>query len=456
MLHARQMEARPLATIEDLVSYFEDAAKPRNAWRVGTEHEVIGVSLGSHDFAGPIPYEGERGISAVLESLAALPSSPWSPLREGDNIIALEREGAQITLEPGGQMELGSRPAARNDEIRADLDSFLGDLSEVSHRLGLTWLGEGFRPFGSREDVPWMPKRRYAVMREYLPRRGHLAHDMMKRTATVQANLDYSDGEDAGAKLRCSMSISPLLTAIFSNSPIVNGTVSGYQSFRAHAWQHTDPDRCGLLEAAFSGGDVFRAYSEWALDVPMFFVYRNGEYLPTRGVTFRRFMHDGIGGHVATMSDWELHLSTLFPEVRLKPFIEVRGCDAGSLPMVLALAPLARGLLYDDIARAEATLLTNPLDFAQRVDLLRAVARDGLSARVPGRRCTVHELARILVSIAEDGLARQAPDELRYLDPIRAIVGTGRTQADDLVDLWQRSNGDPRRVVAARAHQLPA
>jgi glutamate--cysteine ligase len=275
---------------------------------------------------------------------------------------------------------------------------------------------------------------------------------MMKRTATVQVNLDYGDGDDAREKIRCLMSVTSLLTAIYANSPIVDGQVSEFASYRAEIWRFTDPDRCGLLPFAFEDGCMFRRYTEWALDVPMFFVYRGG-YVPARGTTFRQFMHNGFDGHHATIDDWALHLSTLFPEARLKKFLEVRGCDSGSVAMICALGPLSRGLLYDSTGRSEATALTARLDFAERLDLQRDVARRGLAATLGGSSRTVGELAKELVAIAADGLRREAPDEIPLLEPLREIVETGRMPAASVVDLWQHEPDTSARI-AALAHPL--
>lgn len=444
-----QQDFSPVQSTEELLDYFVKGCKPRTEWRIGTEFESIGVC--THDQAlGAAPaYDGQSGVGALLETLS---ENGWEPVREGSTIIALVRGAEQVTFEPGGQLELAARPVVHADELKVDLNRYIRELCDVSRRFGLAWLGVGFRPFGRLADVPWMPKGRYAVMREYMPTRGALAHEMMKRTATVQVNLDYGDEEDAGEKLRACMSITSILTAIFANSPIVDGAESGYQSYRSRVWLDTDPDRCGLLDLAFTGVPVFRAYTEWALDVPLFFVYRDG-YQPASGMTFRQFLRDGFRGHRATMEDWALHLSTLFPEARLKRFLEVRGCDSGSPAMVLALAPLCRGLFYDDVARRSAIALTAALDMAERRALIHEVARHGLRARVSKTGHLVGDLARELVAIARDGLGRQAPTELPYLEPVQAIVDSGRTQADALLDIWRSTGGDPRAVIAATSHR---
>jgi glutamate--cysteine ligase len=428
-----------------LVSYFANASKPREAWRVGTERELIGVYKGPESPGVAPGYPGPRGIRAVLERFG---QRGWEPVTEGENIIAMVRGDAQVTIEPGGQLELAARPVARTADFEADLESFGEELVAVSQGMDVAWLGVGFRPFGQLDDVPWMPKQRYEVMRAYMPTRGALAHEMMKRTATAQVNLDYGDVEDATLKLRAAMGVDPLLTALYANSPIVDGKIVAHQSYRARIWRDTDRDRCGLLRFVFEEEDLFTAYTQWALDVPLFFVYRHG-YQPAGGMTFRRFLREGFEGERATMDDWGLHLSTLFPEVRLKKYLEVRGCDSGARDMVLALGPLCRGFLYDRDACEAAIALTAGLSFEDRLALWVAVSEQGLRARVPGTQHTVQDLARALVDIAAAGLGRQAADELPYLEPVREIAETGRTQADALIDLWKRTGGDPARVIAA-------
>lgn len=448
MYLVEERESRPVESVDDLVTEFRSACKPRQDWRLGTEHELIGVYARDPDLGAAPPFEGDRGINAVFESLTA---RGWEPVVEDDIVIALTSTDCQITLEPGGQIELAGRPVFMVDDMAHDVDQYIEQLAAPSRELGIAWLGVGFRPFGNLQDVPRMPKQRYKVMRSYLPTRGHLALEMMHRTATVQTSIDFSDADDAGSKLRCVMSVTSILTALYANSPIVDGKPSGYQSYRAEIWRHTDLDRCGLLPFVFDDGDVFRNYAEWALDVPMFFVHRGG-YRPAGGMTFRQFMRDGFEGHRATLDDWGLHLSTLFPEGRLKSFLEVRGCDCGSLDMVLSMAPLLRGLLYDDVAREHATALTAGLSFAERVALAEAVPRVGMAAPVGATGLTAGDLARQLMTIAREGLERQALDELPYLEPLDEIALSGRTPADHLLDLWDRTAGEPTAIIAALAH----
>jgi glutamate--cysteine ligase len=295
-----------------------------------------------------------------------------------------------------------------------------------------------------------MPKLRYAVMRDYMPTVGTRGLDMMLRTATVQANLDFGDEADASAKMRCLYSITSILTALWACSSIVENRVSDYQSYRAWIWRDTDRARSGMLPFVFDRDDIFAAYTEWALDVPMYFVYRHTYVRVPADLTFRKFMREGWNGEHATRSDWALHLSTLFPEGRLKKFIEVRGCDCGSLEMIAALAPMMRGLLYDTTARTAATALTAGMSFADRQRLADEVPKQGLAARAGSHN--LGELAKELVAIAKDGLGRVAPASVSLLAPVEAIASSGRTQADRMIEIWKRHAGDRVALVRALAH----
>lgn len=437
-------EAVPLRSTEDLVSYFDRAGKPEANWRLGTEHELIGVIRDS----GEAPaYEGATGIRALLQAFA---NNGGEPVVENGHPIALARGDAQLTLEPGGQFELAGRPVRDDAQFVADLQGHVAELAAASRGLGLSWLAIGMRPFGTRGDIPWMPKQRYDVMRAYMPGVGTRGLDMMLRTATVQVNLDFADEVDALAKMKCLYSVTSILTALWAASPIVDENVSEFQSYRAWIWRDTDRARCGLLPFVFDRTDLWAAYTDWALDVPMYFVYRNGYRAVPSDLTFRRFMAQGWNGEHATRADWGLHLSTLFPEVRLKKFIEVRGCDCGSFAMVAALAPMIRGLVYDATARAAATALTATLSFADRERLADEVPRRGFAARAGNH--TIGELAKQLVAIARDGLRRTAPAALPLLAPVEEIAASGRTQSDRIIELWRRNAGDRRALIAALAH----
>jgi glutamate--cysteine ligase len=440
-------DAVRVRSIEDLLTYFESAGKPVSQWRMGTEHELVGVRTAPGAVGEPPGYDGPHGIGALFQWFA---ERGGEPVLEDDHMIALSRGDAQLTIEPGGQFELAARPVGDDRDFAADLEAYITELATASRTLGLTWLSTGLRPFGGRGDVPWMPKQRYAVMRDYMPTVGTRGLDMMLRTATVQANLDFADEADAAAKLRCLYSVSSILTALWACSPIVEDRPSEYQSYRAWIWRDTDNARAGLLPFVFERSDVFRAYTEWALDVPMYFLYRGGYRKVPAGFTFRRFMREGFGDEHALRADWALHLSTLFPEGRLKKFIEVRGCDCGSLPMIAALGPMMRGLLYDPAARTAATALTAGLAFPERQRLADDVPRLGFAARV-GQH-SVGDLAGELVAIARDGLSRAAPDALPLLAPVEEIAATRRTQADAMLALWRTHAGDRAALVRALAH----
>ena len=441
-----EKDAAPITSIEDLIDHFRHAEKPRPAWRVGTEHELIGVRA-TGPLIGTAPaYDGPDGIGAILAGFAA---RGWTPVREGEHVIALTHGDAQVTIEPGGQLELAAQPLADGRELVGLLRDHVATLGAITRPMGLAWLSIGFRPFGTLADVPVMPKQRYDVMRAYMPHVGSRGLEMMMRTATVQTNLDWSDEADAAAKLRCLMSVTSIITALWAASPIVDGRVAGFQSYRAHIWRGTDNQRAGLLRFAFERDDVYRAYVEWALDVPMYFVYRGG-YQAVRGLTFRRFLAEGWQGQRANLEDWALHLSTLFPDARMKRYMEVRGADCGSMEMIGALGPFTRGLLYDATARAAATALTAGLDFDARQRLADEVPRAGLATRVGDR--TVGQLARELVAIARDGLSRVLPEGTSLLDPVAEIAATGRSQADRIVEIWETAGGDPAKIIPRLAH----
>lgn len=443
-------DAVPVRSTDDLLSYFETAGKPLPKWRVGTEHELVGV-VASGPAVGEAPaYDSASGIGALFRWFAA---RGGSPVLEDDHMIALARGDAQLTIEPGGQFELAARPVVDDREFVTDLKNYVAELGAASRELGLAWLVTGLRPFGTRADIPAMPKQRYDVMRAYMPTVGSRGLDMMMRTATVQTNLDFADEADAAAKLRCINSVTSILTALWACSPIVDERVSDFQSYRAWIWRDTDPARTGVLPFVFERDDVFRGYAEWALDVPMYFLYRGGYRPVPAGFTFRRFMREGLAGEHALRADWALHLSTLFPEARLKKFIEVRGCDCGPLSMIGALGPFMRGLLYDPAARAAGIALTARLSMADRLRLADDVPRHGLATRigVPGLG-TIGDLASELVVIARDGLSRVAPASLPLIAAVEEIAATRRTYADRMIELWQAHAGDRAQLVRALAH----
>jgi glutamate--cysteine ligase len=424
-----------------LVEYFRSAAKPRSAWRIGIEQEKIAV-LGD---GRPVPYDGSPGISEILERLV---QRGFKPDLEDGHIIALEREAERITIEPGGQLELSGAAQSTALACQQALLAHVAEVSEIARPMDVHFIGVGARPFGTMEQIPWLPKRRYTVMRQYLPGRGRLALEMMKRTATVQANLDFADEADAVDKIRTAFGVTSIVTALYAASPLTEGRPNGYQSCRAAIWLETDDARCGLLPFAFQPDFGFRDYAEWALDIPMFFLVRSGEYrpLPER-TTFRRFLKEGIGAERASLADWEIHLSTLFPEVRLKRTIEVRGADATGLPLAGGLGALWRGLLDDDAARAEAWRLVANHPLTERETLRREVPRQGLKARFGHQR--VSELAVELCRIAGEGVRRLpgGAGDAALIEPLEAYAAAGRSPADDLLDDYAATGGDPAALV---------
>ena len=430
--------ARPVESVDELVAHLRGGEKPeRERWRVGTEHEKIGLYADTHS---PVPYDGERGIRAVLEQVGQ--ADAWQPLLEGEHIIGLEKGGASITLEPGGQMELSGAPLRTIHETCDEFHSHLALMKRVCDPMRIVWLGLGIHPLHGVDRIPVMPKARYRIMRSYLPTRGSLALEMMFATATVQANFDYADEADAVAKMRTGLAISPIVSAIFANSGLSEGKANGFVTRRLYIWSHTDPDRTGLLPFAFDEGFGYREYVEWALDIPMFFLVRDGVYRPAHTTTFRRFLRDGFEGQRATFADFDRHLTTLFPDVRLKRgIIEVRGADAVPPGLTCSLPALWKGILYDPPALAQAHALVAGFDAETREAARSDVARRGLAASYGG--VPVQELARELARISREGLARLAHagrrdrDETGFLDPVYAQLEQGRSPGAVVLERWE-------------------
>ena len=424
---------KPIASYDDLLSLFHAAIKPASAFRVGAEMEKFGV----YEDGTPIPYDGESGVRAVLEVLA---TKGWraDSETEGGPLIALLRDGASVTLEPGSQLELSGAPLVHAHEICAEFRGHLAEIALFSQEKKIHWLGLGFHPFAKREDYTMVPKQRYAVMREYLPTRGSMALDMMLRTATVQANYDYLSEADAMTKMRVALKLSPLTTAMFANSPFYEGQPFGGKSYRAKVWLDTDPDRSGLVPTLWKKTATFVDYVEWALDVPMFMFKRNGEKFANTGQTFRSFWKSGYSGHKPTMSDWQTHLNTLFPEVRLKKTIEVRGADAQGAKLACTLPALWTGILYDDKALAAADAMTADWTHDEVSASRKEVWQKGLGAKF--RAGTLQPFAEKLIEIAEGGLERRAflspsgKDERAHLTRLKELVAAGKTPADLLLE----------------------
>jgi len=431
-----QAASEPVEGVEQLVDYLRAGEKPPERWRVGTEHEKIGLQLPERS---PVPYPGERGIGALLERIAA--EDDWERVREGANVIALQKDGASITLEPGGQLELSGAPLRTIHETCSEFNGHLALMKRICEPLGIVWLGLGMHPIHRVDELPVMPKGRYQIMREYLPTKGALALEMMFATATVQANFDFADEADMAEKMRVACGTQALVSAIFANSSLSEGKANGFVSRRLNAWDYTDPDRCGLLPFVFEPDFGYRSYVEWALDVPMFFVVRDGRYSPGGGHTFRQFLERGVDGLRPTMADFDLHLTTVFPDVRLKRFIEVRGADAVPPGLTCSLPALWKGVLYDGEARAAAWQLVAGASWDERLAARGDVARRGLAAAFAGR--PVLELARELAAIAREGLRRIAhagrrdADESAYLDPIDEQLALGRSPGEEVLERWE-------------------
>jgi glutamate--cysteine ligase len=413
-----------------LVEYLEQGCKPRAAWRIGTEHEKFGFRL---DDLRPLPYEGPSGIGALLEGLAA--KFDWEPIREGANVIALTSGACNISLEPGGQFELSGAPVETLHETCAEVRSHLAQVKSIGDEMGIGMLGMGFQPKWKRSDISWMPKGRYKIMGDYMPKKGDLGLDMMTRTCTVQVNLDFSSESDMVKKFRVGIALQPIATALFADSPFVEGKPSGFMSYRSHIWTDTDPDRCGMLPFVFDDGMGFERYVDWVLDVPMYFVYRDGRYIDASGQSFRDFLAGrlpSLPGEVPDIGDWTDHLTTVFPEVRLKRFLEMRGADGGPWDRLCALPAFWTGLLYDAASLDAAWALVRDWSSEERETLRADVARNALQATFRGRK--VAEWARDVLAIARQGLRARAmlkhgEDETHFLGSLEAIAESGQSPA---------------------------
>jgi glutamate--cysteine ligase len=426
----------PLRSEDDLRAPFARAEKPASAWAIGAEAEKFGVDRAT---GAPLHYNAPEGksVPTVLHTLIERHAWHAESEAEGGPLIALRRGQASITLEPGGQLELSGAPLPDIHAVCAESRGHFDELRSISCEMGVIWLGVGFHPFARQADLDWVPKMRYGIMREYLPRRGQFALDMMRRTATVQANYDYSSEADAMRKLRVSLKLSPVVTAMFANSPFVEGRPFGGRSYRARVWLDVDPDRQGLVPQVFGEKARYDDYIGWALDVPMFLIKRDGKAIENTGQTFRDFMRDGFEGHRPTMTDWETHLNTLFPEVRLKRTIEVRGADSLPADLACALPALFAGIFYDERALAEAEALVEDFTHDELVALRQHVPQ--LALESPWRGGRLASLAERVVSIAEGGLerrgrlSRDGRDERIHLVRLKRLVERGACPADELL-----------------------
>ncbi|HZP65332.1 MAG TPA: glutamate--cysteine ligase [Rudaea sp.] len=428
----------PITRREQLVDYIASGARSKERWKIGTEHEKFGFRL---DDLKPPPYEGERGIGAMLNGLTRF---GWTPVREGDNVIALTRGDGSITLEPAGQLELSGGQLDTIHDTCCEVSGHLEEVKAVADELGLGFLGMGFQPKWRRDDMPWMPKGRYAIMRRYMPLKGNLGLDMMTRTCTVQVNLDFADEADMVKKFRVALALQPVATALFADSPFTEGKPNGYLSYRSHIWTDTDPDRTGMLDFVFEDGFGFERYVDYLLDVPMYFSYRDGRYIDLAGKSFRDFLAGKLAelpGTLPTLKDWADHTTTAFPEVRLKKYLEMRGADGGRWNRLCGLPAFWVGLLYDDAALDAAWDLVK--DFTREE---RHALRDGVPQRalkLPFRGGTVRDLAIEALKIAGQGLARRdrrnasGATEAVFLEPLIEYAQANQTPAERKLELFR-------------------
>lgn len=434
-------DSTPISSKAELIGWIAQGEKPASAFRLGTEHEKFPFYA---DDLGPVPYEGAAagrsgGIRQLLEGLQA--RTGWEPILDAGNIIGLAGPdgGGAISLEPGGQFELSGAPVETLHDTARELDQHLSDLKAVAEPHGIRFLALGHSPLWTREQTPMMPKRRYRIMADYMPKVGTRGLDMMFRTCTVQVNLDFASEADMVAKLRVSLALQPLAAALFAASPFSEGRLNGFQSMRSEIWRDTDNARSGMLPFVFDAGMSYEAYVDWALDVPMYFVKRDDTYHDVAGASFRDLLAGKLAqlpGEHATMSDWANHLSTLFPEVRLKRYIEMRGADAGPVEMLNALPAFWVGLLYDRDSLAAAWDLVKGWSAQERQELRDETPKAGLNARIAGR--SLKEIAREVVELSRAGLARRARldaqgrDETVFLEPVQEIAASGRSLAERL------------------------
>ena len=432
-----QAASEQITSRDQLVEFFVSGCKPREAFRIGTEHEKFGFRWSD---LRPPSYDEAGGIRDMLEGLAEF---GWRRIEEHGRLISLEKAGASITLEPAGQLELSGAPLESLHQTCCEAATHLKEVKQISDRLGLGFIGMGFQPKWARDEMPWMPKGRYKIMREYMPKRGQLGLDMMTRTCTVQVNLDYANEADMVKKFRVALALQPIATALFADSPFTEGRPNGYLSYRSQIWTDTDPDRTGMLDFVFDSGFGFERYVDYLLEVPMYFVYRDGQYLDASGQDFKDFLAGRLPvypGQLPTLSDWADHSTTAFPEVRLKKYLEMRGADGGPWNRVCALPALWVGLLYDDAALDAAWDLVKDFSMEERHALRDGVPRQALN--LPFRGGKVLDLARETVKIAAHGLAARGAlnsagvDERIHLDPLIEIVDAGQTPAERKLELF--------------------
>ncbi|EDQ06877.1 Glutamate--cysteine ligase EgtA [Sulfitobacter indolifex] len=443
----------PIEHHDQMAEYLADGCKPREDWRIGTEHEKFGYCK---DTLKPLPYEGDRSIRVMLEGLRDRHN--WAPVEEGGKLIGLEKDGANISLEPGGQLELSGAPVETIHETCDEVNTHLREVKDVADDIGVGFIGLGAAPEWSHEQMDLMPKGRYKLMDSYMQKVGTMGTTMMRRTCTVQVNLDFASEADMVQKMRVAVAMQPIANALFANSPFLDGKPNGVKSTRGLVWRNLDDARTGMVPFVFDEGFGFEAWVQYALDVPMYFVYRDGKYIDALGQSFRDFLKGelpALPGEKPTLSDWADHLTTLFPEARVKKFIEMRGADGGPWRRLCALPAFWVGLMYDQSALDGAWDLVKGWNAETREELRVAASTHGLQAEVGGLK--MHDLAREAVALSEAGLKARAragagglvPDETHFLNALRDSIETGRVPADDLLaDYHGDWNGDLSRIYA--------
>ena len=443
----------PIERHEQMAAYLADGCKPKDQWRIGTEHEKFGYCKNT---LNPIPYAGERSVLAILEGLRD--HHGWAPVLEGGNLIGLEKDGANVSLEPGGQLELSGAPLETIHETCDEVNEHLKEVKDIADKAGVGFIGLGAAPIWTHDQMPMMPKGRYTLMTDYMDRVGTMGKSMMYRTCTVQVNLDFSSEADMVQKLRVAIALQPVATALFANSPFFDGQVTGLKSWRSRVWRDLDNSRTGMVPFVFEDGFGFERWVEYALDVPMYFVYRDGKYVDALGQSFRDFLKGklpALPGETPTLSDWADHLTTLFPEARIKKFIEMRGADGGPWRRLCALPAFWVGLMYDQSSLDAAWDLVKGWDAETREALRVAAGRDALQARVGDIR--MHDMAREVLALSEAGLKARArtgagglvPDETHFLNALKDSVDSGKVPADELLEHYHGDwNGDLNRIYA--------
>ena len=433
----------PIESHDQLAEYLASGCKPKEDWRIGTEHEKFGYCK---DTLKPLPYDGERSILAILEGLRD--RHDWSPVLEADKLIGLEKDGANVSLEPGGALELSGAPLETIHQTCDEVNVHLREVQDIADEIGAKFIGLGAAPIWSHEEMPLMPKGRYRLMNDYMEKVGTMGRAMMRRTCTVQVNLDFGSEADMVQKLRVSLALQPVAVALFANSPFFEGKVNNHKSWRSYIWRHLDDARTGMLPFVFEDGMGFERYVDYALDVPMYFVYRDGKYINALGQSFRDFLKGqlpALPGEVPTLSDWADHLTTAFPEARIKKYMEMRGADGGPWRRLCALPAFWVGLLYDQNSLDAAWDLVKDWDAETREALRVEASVHGLQAQVGG--VNMHDLAREVLKISEAGLKARSlagagglvPDETHFLNALQESIDSGMVPADELL---ARYNGE--------------